>query len=257
MISLGPDSFYSAKLRIERAAEHVEKLKAEIDEFFAENPYTRVAEPDSDGVHDIYKLKVSKRFPLRWRVWATEIIEHLRASLDHATWAAAYLSTGIADIEQAAFPFAATAADLENSIRRRSKNVPAEILTVLRRFKPYEGGNRTLFILNDLCNLSKHALVAFVAGATAYHEIGGLKVGEPFELYDPVWDREKNEIKYARVKRGADFQHEFRVGVYIALQYREHTSTEPAIEALREMGSEVERIVEAIETESRKIGLLE
>src|SRR5262249_37661060 len=65
MISLGPDSFYSAKLRIERAAEHLNELKTETRKFFTENPYTRVAEPDPDGIHDIYKYIL----PLVGRGW--------------------------------------------------------------------------------------------------------------------------------------------------------------------------------------------
>ena len=45
------DAFYSAKLRIRRAQEHFDDLKAQISSFFAEKPYTRIVEPDPNGTH--------------------------------------------------------------------------------------------------------------------------------------------------------------------------------------------------------------
>jgi hypothetical protein len=49
--------FFSAKLRLARAEEHFNDLKTQIDIFFAEKPYTRIAEPDADGVHETHKLR--------------------------------------------------------------------------------------------------------------------------------------------------------------------------------------------------------
>jgi hypothetical protein len=91
MTVFGPDGFYSAKLRIVRAQEHLNDLKAQINRFFGEKPYSRIVEPDPNGTHKIYKIRLTKPFPFRWRILATEIIEHSRASLDHATWASAFL----------------------------------------------------------------------------------------------------------------------------------------------------------------------
>jgi hypothetical protein len=253
------DPFYSAKRRIERAEEHLDDLESQIDSFFAENPYTQGVDPDADGIHETYKIRLTKRFPYRWRLLVTEIIEHLRASLDHATWQTAYLKTGDPNIEQAAFPFAKTAADLDHSMRRRSKNIPTEIQTLLRTFQPYKGGDGDLHALNDLCNMSKHALIAFVACATHTGEISG--VGKEWDreigyYKPPVWDRAKNEIPYARVKRSARFDHQIKLKIYISLDYRESTSTEPATAILDAFLREAQRIVLAIEAESRRIGLI-
>ncbi len=74
--------FYSAQMRIIRAEEHLKNLESQINDFFAKAPYAYVAEPDPDGVHEIHKLKFTERFPFKWRILATEIIEHARASLD-------------------------------------------------------------------------------------------------------------------------------------------------------------------------------
>jgi len=256
---MADDPFYSAKLRTARAEEHLDDLESKIDSFFGEKPYTQAVDPDPDGIHEIYKVKLTKQFPFRWRLLATEIVEHLRASLDHATWATAYLKTGDPNIEQAAFPFAKTADDLDNSMRRRSKNIPTEIQALLRTFQPYKGGNNDLYDLNDLCNLSKHALIAFVACTAHTGEISGAgsEWDEPVGYYNPpVWDRAKNEIPYARVKRGARFDHKLKLRVYVSLDHRELTSADPATAVLDAFLREVQRVIGAIEAESRTIGLI-
>ena len=254
------DRFYSAKLRIARAKEHLNDLKATIDSFLAKKPYTRVVDLDADGINEIHKIKLTERFPFHWRLLATEIVEHLRASLDHATWTTGYLKSGDRNIQQVHFPFAGAAADLDNSMRRRSKNIPPEIQALLRGFQPYKGGNEDLYILNDLCNLSKHSLIAFVgcvAGSTEITGIGDavwdLDVGH---YNPPIWDRAKNEIPYAFAKRGARFDHDLNIRLYVSLDYRELTSTEPATTVLDAYCREAQRVVLAIEAESRRIGLI-
>jgi hypothetical protein len=191
---------------------------------------------------------------------ATEIVEHLRAALDHATWATAWLKTGDPYIEQVAFPVAKTAADLDNSMRRRSKNLPPEIQAMLRTFQPYEGGNDALYTLNVLCNTSKHALVAFIAAAVFDFQISGTAAGIPKGIQFPeptVWDSEKNEIVYARVRLGSTFDHQAKFKVFVALQHKEAISPIPATAALDGLHSETKRIVLAIEAESRRIGLIQ
>lgn len=257
MTALGPNVFYSAKLRISRAKEHIDDLESKIAEFFAKNPYRRVTEPDPDGVHEIYKIEFTERFPLRWKILATEIIEHLRASLDHATWASAYLATKNPDLKFGIFPFSDNAINLENRMKGWSKDCPPEILAVLRLFKPYDGGNELLCALNDLCNLSKHALLTFVAGATGQAEVAGIGLDGPIQFCEPlIWDGVKNEIKYARVKRGTNFDHDFEFEPYVALQHRERTYSQPAIDIFNMMRTEVSAVVLTIENECRRIKLI-
>lgn len=249
--------FYSAYLRIKRAEEHLDDLEAQINEFFAANPYIVAVEDDPDGIHQIHKIQFTQRFPFRWRILATEIIEHLRAALDHATWVTGHLSSGNPDIQQVAFPFAGVSDKLDDSIRRRSKNLPPEIIALLRTFHPYQGGNEALSMLNDLCNQCKHVLVAFIAHAARDLQITGSGWTAPVQFYDPpTWDRAKNEIKYARVPRGAQFQHQASLKVFVAIEYRDVASPHAATAVLNAMHREVQRVVGAIEAESRRIGLL-
>jgi len=257
MVAWVIDPFFSAKLRIERAKEHLDTLDTEFDRFFDKNPGEYVAEPNADGVHIIHKIKFRERFPIKWRVIATEVIEHLRASLDQATYATFFLATGQPDTNFAAFPFGKTPTDLDNGIKGRSKDLRPEIQTLLRTLNTYKGGNDLLYTLNELANNCKHGLVAFIVGAVAKYEIRAKRI-EGVEIAEPIlWDAEKNEIAYARVKAGTIFEHQGKVGVFVAMPDVEHLPGDSsAIIVLDNIGKEVVRVVDAIEAESRRIGIL-
>ena len=252
------DPFYSAKLRIARAQEHLETLETQISTFFAEKPYVHIVEPDPNGTHEIHKIRLTKPFPFLWRILATEIVEHLRASLDQVTWQTVLLATGNPNSSQAAFPFGKTAVDFENSIRRRSKDIPAQIQALIRTFEPYEAGKgQLLYMLNDMCNLSKHSLIALIGAATTQGKISGTGWIGPVEFYETaVWDRTKQEIPYARVQRGFLFQHEADFKLHVSIEYREIVTGEPATVVLDEMGREVAAVCTLIDRESRRIGLV-
>jgi hypothetical protein len=258
MISLSDDDpFSSAGARISRAQEHLEILQAQISSFFDERPYIHVVEADPNGTHDIHKIRVTKPFPLQWRILATEIIEHLRAALDHVVWVTAYLATANPNVEFATFPFSNNSANFENRMKGLCKDVPSEIQALLRTFEPYKGGNDLLYTLNDMCNLSKHALVTLVGCATSGGQIKGTGWTSPVEFYDAHgWDRAKYEIPYARVRRGARFAHEADFRIYVSIEHREIITGEPATLIFDTMGREVDAICSLIIAESRKIGLL-
>jgi hypothetical protein len=249
--------FYSARLRLARAQEHLFDLKTQIDRFFSEKPYIRLKELDPDGKHEIHKIRLTKRFPYRWRILATEVIEHTRSSFDHATWASAYLLTKNPNLEFGIFPFVKNPIHLANKIKGVSKDCPAEVQALLASFKPYQGGNDLLYVLNDMCNLSKHALVTFMANASAEGEISGLGLTGPLQLFDPlVLEPMKNEIAYARVPLTTHFDHDIDFAIYPSLDYRQHTSADPAVLVLNSMIKEANRIVSDIEGECRRIGLI-
>jgi hypothetical protein len=255
---MSEDLFYSARLRLDRAGEHLLNLESQIESFSNEKPYTPFKEPDpTDSKYEIFKVRLTKRFPFQWRILATEIIEHARASLDHATWASAFLRTRNPNLEFGYFPFAKDAAHLVNRIKGLCKDCPPEIQTLLASFQPYKGGNDLLYVLNDMSGLSKHALVTFMANASAGGEIRGLGLTGPLQFFEPLLlDPVKNEISYARVPLTTHFEHDANFAIYPSLDYREHTSAEPAVLVLDAMIKEAARLVFMIKNECRRIGLI-
>jgi hypothetical protein len=256
MSNKGDSIFYSAHLRIERAEEHLKDLETRIDKFFGKKPYATVTEPDPDGLHEIHKIKFTERFPFRWRILATEVVEHARASLDHATFASHLASGGHPDARNVAFPFGRTAADLDNSIKGRSKDLPTEIQARVRNFNAYESGNGPLYYLNELCNISKHAMISFAAGAILDMEIEGpgLLTAQPQFIKEPRWDRAKNEIEYARTKRGVDFEHKGKVTLFVAIAHKEAVSPIPMVNVLDAMLAQARGVVTELEAECSRLG---
>jgi hypothetical protein len=255
---LNATPLYSAHVRIERAKEHLKDLESQIAQFFAEKPYASVMENDPDGKHEIYELQFTKRFPFRWRILATEIIEHARASLDHATFGAHLAARGDPDSRYVAFPIGNTVADLDNSIRGRSKDLTPEIQAFLRTLECYQGGNGAgIYTLNDLCNLSKHALIAFIVGQAINIEIRGTGWTGPVQFIEQfVWERSKNEIKYARVPRGTQFQHHVTLSVFVAIEHKKGRSPISATEVLKILIEDAGEAVIAIERECRRLGYI-
>ncbi len=112
-----------------------------------------------------------------------------------------------------------------------------------------------LYTLNDLCNSSKHALITFIVGAVSEFKVTlGSDAARLDVLPEIVWDSSKNEIEFARIPIGTNFEHDGRLQVYIAIG-----ETVPAagnIHASRlflDTRDEVRRVVYAIEAESRRI----
>jgi hypothetical protein len=247
MIESAPieEPFFSAKLRLARANEHLDKPEAEIVKFFAENKSTRVSELDPDGIHTVHKIRF-ERFPAEWNLLATEIIEHMRASLDHAVYATRTLN----QTDLATFPFAKSAADLANRVKGAAKDTPPEIQTLLRSFNCYRGGNDFMHALNDLCNASKHGLIVLVAGAIFSGEISGSGASWAggVQIFDPVvWDTSNNEIKYARSRGSVDLEHQVKLEVYVALKDIEGLSHEPATAIFAAMSNQCAQAIGDIE----------
>jgi hypothetical protein len=189
---------------------------------------------------------------------ATEIVEHTRASLDHATWASAYAHTRNPNLEFGVFPFASDADKLIDKIKGVSKDCPPQVQALLRKFEPYKGGNLLLFTLNDMCNLSKHALVTFMATATVAGTITGKAFRGPIQFLEPILlDPVKNEIPYMRVLKDTNPEHDPDFKIHPLIQWRENISEEPAIHVLNVMIQEANRIVGEIENECRRIGLVQ
>jgi hypothetical protein len=257
MVALPIDPLESAKLRIGRAENLLNQFVAELERFFDENPPSYAPDLNLEKTHVIHKLTIPNRFPIEWNILATEIIEHLRASLDHAAFATFRWSTGRMDSNYAAFPFGRSAIDLDNSVRGRSKDCPKEIQTLLRSFNAYQGGNDLLYTLNNLANDSKHELVPFVAGAIVGGEITMIRLTDGVDLQPIAWDSLKNEIVYARVKVGTDFEHRGKVQVCVAIPNTEHLPGIGATGVLDKIGAEVSRVVDEIEEECRRIGLIQ
>lgn len=252
--------FASAHQKLAWGRKHVAELEREIGIFLKVSPGKIVTEPHPNKPDQaIHKLRLEHALPCQLSMIAGDAVDNIRASLDHAMFAVATAAFPGKSIDSAYFPFAGSALSLENALKGRT-NIPREILPLLRGLKPYKGGNDILAALNLACNRNKHALILSLAAVpiTLHGKVRG--TGGPISITlekfkGPwVWDSGKNEMEFFITRHDAQFDAEFDFRFLVTLA--EIVPDEQAFTALYAIAGEVERILVAIEAESRRIGIV-
>ncbi|HZH92367.1 MAG TPA: hypothetical protein VEX70_17355 [Pyrinomonadaceae bacterium] len=247
------DPFHSSKYSIERAKHHISDFNQQVAEFFTSNPYGRIVEIDQNTSEEVHKLKFTKPMPVVLQGIAVDAVNNLRSALDQAAYAVIILSHE--DTRFASFPFADSKTQFENMVKGRCKGMPKEIVDLIRRIRPYKGGNNFLWALNKICNTNKHAIicpVALMSGVRYKHATFTRGV----IIRPPSWDRAKNEMELFRQPQGGRAEVDFNIATYIAILDVEFVDGKPAIAVLNEFVRIVEGSVKLIEAETYKLGLL-
>lgn len=252
------DRFHSPKQRLRRGKEHIKRLKKRLGTFFQKEPYATVKEMDADGVTELHKFKLVKPVPDICTHYAAEALEAIRSALDQTGFAAA-VAAGKMKPKKTAFPISDSAAELDNLIngRRVSKDIPDEIVTLFRSFKPYKGGNDIFWALNKLRNSTHTALVpiGFVSGGLKMNNVV-MAAGPNSSSSIPVprWDSEKNEMIFARIGPGGSFNYDAQFSLIVAFHHPEITDGPIAVELLDRAATVVHDVIKATEAECAKRG---
>ena len=246
------DHFYSPMRRLLRAQKQLVNLDRKIKRFLFDKPHKLMVEPDPDGVHEIHKIKFTRRLAVTCDDLAFEALFTLRSVLDQTAYAAARMS-GIERPKSAYFPIAKTAGDLENEIKGRCRDVPIEIQALFRQFEPYKGGNgHALWVLNELRN-SAHTVVLGMGVAGANIVIKYWGNSRPLEGLNPLWDSVKNEIKFARGLRGKKWDYQIQPTFLVGFDDVEIAGQTQAINILDGAFGKVKRVLLETETETRRL----
>jgi hypothetical protein len=225
------------------------------DRFFDTHPYIQLVEPHSDGVGRVCKIKLTKDIPERLTDHALGCIEHLRSALDQAGYAAARVS-GSSRLHRTSFPFGDSKTYVDRLNAGSCKDLPDEIFELFCSFKPYKGGNNSLWALNKFCNTNKHKLIEPVL-STVQSIVGNATVKGHFKLFDPpVWDREKNELPIAILGPGAELTYKLRVGFHVVFGDVEAVSGTQVLTFLTQSVEMTETIVRLTEGKSKALGWL-
>jgi hypothetical protein len=251
------DPFLSSKRKLARAKEHIGDFKARFDAFTNEHPYEQVVELDPNNPYQkIHKIRLTKPIPECLDVIAADAVANLRAVLDQALYAVA-LASGHT-ISHAKFPFKGNPDDFERAVRGKSEYLPPDILSLLRKFKSYKGGNDFLCALNDWCNADKHALLT-PAGTGAVRLLFSIHTTDGFfSAPDPhVWDRSNNEIvMFTTGVETKEPKYEFAFSLYVSFDQIEVIRGKPAVGVLNTFAGIVEGILMAIEAETMRLGYI-
>lgn len=254
---LTTDPFFSSKFSIEWAKNHIKEFELQADKFFREEGCTVFTELDVDRSYQLLKVKFAPQIPHSLLGHATDTAYNLRAALDQAIYSVAQLNNTISLKGFPFFPVTSKSADFEIKLNGVQKFLPREILDLIRKFKPYKGGNDLIWALNDVCNVSKHGLLHSFPATLKYSVVGPRTVpAEPEFFSEPIVDGDKNEVAIARLPISAEHSINTEASFTVGFGNIECIKGQPALAILNEFLNIVEGIVIAIEAESRRLGLI-
>jgi len=150
--------------KIERAKKHVGDLEASVQGFIQSNPYEVIRHDEPDTGDWVFKVRVLRQPPLELSAIAGDAIHNLRASLDLLV---CELVRGERNIvtDKTSFPIARNAKVFKSGHMRMVEGAPHEAIRLIKRLKPYKGGNEALWRLHKLDIADKHRLLITVGGA--------------------------------------------------------------------------------------------
>lgn len=256
------DIFHSARRRIARSRRHTESLELATRTFFGANPppFSYVQEPDPAGENLEHKIRFHEPFPDVFSDLLAEASDGLRSALDQACYAVAKVGRED-EPRNTHFPFGRTSRDVRNSLNTgRSRDIPEGLRSVLQESHPHKDGNDLLWGLNRLRNANQHRVLMGVGIVpSSLHFARGLTTGRGggMAIRIPKWRPAEREIIYAKSPTGAEFEYGApEVGMYLTFDEAGILAGSSVVDTLGLWATEVERIVVAIETESRRLGLI-
>lgn len=217
----------------------------------------KLVERNAKGFEE-HKIRLTANLPDRITDLTYEAIEALRSSLDQAAYAVA-VSCKAKRPDLVHFPVADSAPELENVIIGRLKDFPADVLSLFRSFKPYLGGNDMIWALNRVRRQTAHRLVVPVGTATAGAFVKHVSISRPMPLNVftiPKWNSEKNEMVFIETGPGADLDYDIDLTFFIAFGPVDGVAGLPVVGTLNTFAGEVEKILIALEAETRRLGLV-
>ncbi len=158
-------SLEGIKLKLDRAAEHLEELHREVEAYLDGRPYEVVREP-REGGNPLLVCKVNQLPPLRLSVLLGDFLHNLRSSLDHLAWQLVLANGGTTDTGTS-FPVFEKRRDFKKFKKNRETTtgvvgeVADEAADLIEGLQPYNNAagpprEHPLWILSKLNNIDKH-----------------------------------------------------------------------------------------------------
>jgi hypothetical protein len=253
-----PDYFASPKRKLARAKKHIADLERERDRFIEAYSGSHIAEINPDSGLKEFKIVLPGFDFGEFSDIASDAFQNLRNALDHVCAASSWASGKTSARPCAYFPIGKTSDDVERAIKGKCKDLPPEIQTLLRAFKPYKTGNRHPFLwaLADTANVDKHALIRPYIPHLWNVTVGSAETIERPRLtflVHPFWNAEKNEIVYATAAGDVAPQYDIHPNIDIALADGHGIDNIPALLALNLIADVVERVLMTVEAETRRL----
>lgn len=248
------DRFASPKRRLAHAQRRIDELEALLTEF--EDSMNRWVEFDPKRGQDAHSIRFHKELPVVSEDIAAEALLALRSCLDQCGYAAA---TGAKKVKpkKTYFPISrGSPADLADVVKKNCIDLPPEIRDLFQQVQACKGGNEVLCALNDMRNKVHTAFEPHIVNLQ-YSRLEISSTPHDWEApSDPSWDAGKNEIIYLWTEPGAQIAHQLSFSTYTAFADNQFLRGFSAIEALKAMAVEVEKVLSATESECKRLGFI-
>lgn len=196
----------SARLKRDRAREHIENLKTEQERWGKAHPqpFTWVLKEDVRPDRIVGVIDWVDEPPGYMSTVVGDIVQNLRSSLDHIAWQLVQHGTRVAlkprEQQQVQFPIYSTLDEFNANRERRIPGVLGVHESIVRRYQPYERGaalaaNHPFAVLEGLSNTDKHRnihLTVWCGSKATFEEtkrpLGCLikEMVSVIDLYDPL-----------------------------------------------------------------------
>lgn len=174
-------------LKMERAKEHLDALKAEVSAFLESNPHTITPHPKPDQGWDTPSVKFTSP-PVRLGLLIGDAVHNMRSALDALAWQLSLRPVGTADDpgsdpEFPIFKVKPTRPREVDSYDRRVRYLPGPAKDNIEALQPYHRGQAAekhiLWVLHYLDVIDKHRIVPVIGNAGVIYPYG---VRGPFYL---------------------------------------------------------------------------
>jgi hypothetical protein len=242
--------FEASKLKIERAAKHLQELEIAISAYLAEKPCVIVVE-QFPGLEQMgtqaWNARIRKPMPLVLSAIIGDIVHNLRTALDLLI--CDLVKVNGKNPKEVYFPFCASAADLPHTIKKRNiQRAGADVVRVIESLKPYNGGNIALRAIHDLDITDKHhtLLPILSAASVPLREILGPNIPDTVANFSAVVGKDGQMMvgipNYLKVPLGTEIPARF----FLILDFGPGIGNRPVIEGLHELAKEANRVFLAL-----------
>jgi hypothetical protein len=250
------DQLQGARLKVERAKQHIHELRTILGEFFESEPYVVGVDKEAQPGKNVYKVVRVSCPPLSVAVVAGDAVHSLRSALDHL-FCALVVQNGKTINRADQFPIADSAKLFKTGgIPKIRGRVSDDALKLIERVKPYGGGNEALWRLHRLDIADKHRAL-YVVGS-AYRGVArfmpritlasGEKI-DPAEAFPNLYLRPADRL--FPLKEGdelfivpPEYDNNPKFSFQLAFSEPGVVEGEPVVEALDELVGATEHVIE-------------
>lgn len=213
-----PDPLLGARLKIERARQHLETLGHETRVFIESNPYRYVGERDPETGDQVVRIRFNRvdvRIPARLGLIAGDASHNLRSALDHLVWQLATVGAGPGRFTQ--FPLFDDADEYRRNEERFLQGVVEGHRARIEALQPYHvrklidagdglsslrdplATNLYLMAVGRLDNADKHRLLLAITSVARFRQPKFKGVKSARGTYPAEWIRMEDGAEVFRV----------------------------------------------------------